>query len=185
MYLDRNLEATGVIEETADTRSKVETPESGLRSCRGCGTAFRPRRSNQLSCSKTCRDKVAKRKARRITPANSLCSPTKRRANLELLDRARRLAEILYTLPPRERLGFVKTLVDQARTGDGKLREVLTNRFILRPETDMRSLFHRGSPRSYLTIAQAANEYCWRFWNADVRSVVYGLVSEPETGEVA
>ena len=88
-------------------------------------------------------------------------------------------------MPPAERLGFVKDLIDHARAGgDAQLRDILSNIKLLRPHPlEDRHLFHRRS-RSYLTIAQAASRYCRRFWKANLREVGYGRAPEPPTGEV-
>ena len=45
----------------------------------------------------------------------------KRRENTELYDRAIRLTEMLYSIPPHERVGFMKDLIDRARLGGGSL----------------------------------------------------------------
>jgi hypothetical protein len=110
-------------------------------------------------------------------------SPTKWRKNYDLYDLAMRLAERLYGLPPNQRLGYMKSLVDQARAEPGLLREVLANRTLLRPNpVTERWKFWRGSPE-YFTIAQAANRYCLKFWGYGVVDVVMGRCPEPPTGE--
>ena len=43
----------------------------------------------------------------------------KRRENTELYDRAIRLTEMLYSIPPHERVGFMKDLIDRAKFGGG------------------------------------------------------------------
>ena len=66
--------------------------------------------------------------------------------------------------------------------GDAQLKDILCNRILLKPHpVHDRHLFYRRS-RSYLTIAQAASNYCKRFWHANVRCVVYGFVQEPPDG---
>ena len=94
------------------------------------------------------------------------------------------MAATLYSLPPSERLGHMKVLIDEARAGNTQLREILSNHKLLHPDPfgDV-WLFYRRS-RSYCTIAQAANNYCKRYWKANVSDVVYCRCKEPETGEV-
>lgn len=99
-------------------------------------------------------------------------------------DKALRLAELLYTLPVPLRLGFMQDLIAQARAGDKKLRQILTNQYLLRPDHNEKWLFHRKCPASYFTIAQAADRYCRKFWGYGVKDVVYGIATEPPTGEV-
>ena len=104
---------------------------------------------------------------------------------MEFFDRAKRLTEDLYQTRPPERLGYMKDLIEYARHGDdAQLKDILCNRILLKPHpVHDRYLFYRRS-RSYLTIAQAASNYCKRFWQADVKKVVYNKVPEPETGEL-
>ena len=102
---------------------------------------------------------------------------------MEFFDRAKRLAEDLYQTRPPERLGYMKDLIEYARHGDdAQLKDILCNRILLKPHpVHDRHLFYRRS-RSYLTIAQAASNYCKRFWHANVRCVVYELATEPPDG---
>ena len=72
-------------------------------------------------CSANCRQKANRNQQ------NSASSTTKARTNAEFFDRAKRLAEVLYTLSPEKRLGFMQQLIGEAPAGNTKLREVLTN----------------------------------------------------------
>ena len=93
------------------------------------------------------------------------------------------MADRLYDLPPFERLGHMKALIDEAREGNTKLRNLLSNYYLRHPNKSDEWLYARGS-RKYMTIAQAANAYCWKFWGIHVTAVVYDRCDEPETGEV-
>ena len=146
--------------------------------CCVCGTTIQSQRSTKKYCSSNCRQKANRNQQ------NSVSSKTKARTNAEFFDRAKRLAEDLYTLPPEKRLGFMQTLIAEARAGNTKLREVLTNQKLLRPNPiEEKHLFHRSEP-TYCTIAQAAQYYCKRYWKANVDDVAYNRVEEPKTGEV-
>jgi len=102
---------------------------------------------------------------------------------MELFELNRRMADFLYSLPPEQRLGHMQGLISQAREGNTKLREVLSNWKLRHPHPeDEKYLFARGS-RQYCTIAQAAQHYCKRFWKANVSDVVYCRVPDPPTGE--
>ena len=115
---------------------------------------------------------------------NAANSPRKRRANMELFARARRLGEELYKVRPQDRLGFIQELIEEARNGDdSQLRDILSNYKLQHPHPfNDTHMFPKGS-RSYCTIAQATRNYCKKFWKADVADVVYGRDSEPDTGE--
>ena len=148
---------------------------------RKCQRCLKPilGRPNKLYCSSNCRKRHNEPKR------NASYSPTKRREQLEFFDRALRLAECLYSIPPNQRLGFLKELVDLAREGDnGQLRLILTNYLLRHPNPIYdRHLFHRRN-RAYPTIAQAVNYYCKRFWKADAKLVVYNKVPEPDDGVI-
>ena len=90
---------------------------------------------------------------------NSQNSRGKARENYELFDTARLMADRLYDLPPFERLGHMKELIDEARGGNTKLRNLLSNYYIRHPSKADRWLHARGN-RQFFTIAQAANAYC-------------------------
>ena len=146
--------------------------------CCVCGTTIQSQRTTKKYCSANCRQKANRNQQ------NSASSITKARTNAEFFDRAKRLAEVLYTLPPEKRLGFMQQLIGEARAGNTKLREVLTNQKLLWPNPiEEKHLFHRSDP-AYCTIAQAAQYYCKRFWKANVADVAYNRVKEPQTGEV-
>ena len=152
--------------------------------CLKCGTSFKFR-SNKKFCTATCRKLHSQQRARATSPANADNSPSIRREQAELFDLARRMAEHLYTLPPSERLGYVKDLVDLARSGASpKVKKVLTMPALLNPDHQGFRYSWRRNPHSYLTISQAAERYCRRFWGAGVVKVVKGIAPEPPTGEV-
>jgi len=89
----------------------------------------------------------------------------------------------MYSLPHFERLGYMKDLIDEARAGNTQLRELLSNYKLRHPHPiDDSWMFTRGC-RSYSTIAQAADRYCWKFWGTHVTDVVYCCCDEPYTGE--
>ena len=99
-------------------------------------------------------------------------------------DKARRIGDMLYDLPPFERLGFMKDMIDEARAGNTQLRELLSNYKLRHPNpVDEAWMFPRGN-RGYCTLAQAADRYCWRFWGTHVTDVVYCRCEEPDDGEL-
>jgi len=154
------------------------TIEATVSECPHCGNLFLPRRKNMIFCKENCR------KAFSRGPQNSANSRTKARKNAELFDAARRMGEKYYLIPPIERLGYLKELIDDARSGNTALREILSNWKLMHPNPINETwIFPRGH-RNYSTIAQLAQFYCWRFWKADVADVVYNRVSDPPTGEV-
>lgn len=93
--------------------------------CLRCGSSFFYR-SNKKFCTANCRKRYSEHKA------NSKCSIKKRTENERLFERASRLGEEYYKVPPQERLGFLKDIIDLARSGqDQHLRLVLSNLVLL------------------------------------------------------
>ena len=148
--------------------------------CEYCDTPFRRRRKDQRYCSDKCRKAAYQDKNRKENPVNSTLSPQKWRENYELFDRALRLAEMLYTMPVGERLGFMKGLIDDARHGNVKLKNILLNPAILKARYFDEHMFYKKRPAAYRTIGQAADSYCRRYWGASVRDVLLGKVAEPD-----
>lgn len=154
-----------------------------MNTCVACGDSFLPARTNQKYCSRTCQKAFTHNASRAIQ--NSTCSLAKRRKNLELYDLALRLGERYYRADEDQRLGYLNELINQARNEPGLLREVLTNRTLLRPNPDTeRWKFWRGLPTKCFTISQLANRFCVRFWGFGVVAVVNNRCPEPPTGEV-
>ena len=148
------------------------------RLCPQCSSAVTGR-PNKVFCTSNCRKRHSE------PTSNSVCSPTKRRENQELFDRALRLGEELYSIPPEQRLGFMKDLIDYARLGkDKKLQDILSNYKLLHPHPYYDTHLFPKRSRSYCTIAQATSNYCKRFWRKDVRLVVYNKVDYPYDGDV-
>jgi len=152
--------------------------------CPVCSDVFIPKRRDQKYCSPRCRTQKYQREDRGKNPKNAKVSPSVRKENHEQRQRARELAETLFGIPPCERLGFMKTLIDAARSHDADLRSIFTDPTLLMASPDEPRLFHRRCPWTYRTISQAGNAYCRKFWNASVSEVVRGNAPEPQTGEV-
>jgi len=147
-------------------------------SCPTCAMLYVPRRTNQRYCKRACQKNATR--GPQVTEASG---EAKRRAIMHN-DLARRLAERLYSMPPRERLGFIAEVVETARGASGPLRNVVTDTRLIRAKPEDKRLFYRRSPQVYRTIAQAADAYCRKFWGRGVATVVHGRCPEPETGEV-
>jgi len=153
--------------------------------CPVCNKNFIKKRRDQESCSTRCRKQKYQKRDRINNPKNSQSSYAVKMRNMRQRIRARELAATLFGIPPCERLGFLKTLVDAARSHDADLKSIFTDQTLLRASPNEPWLFHRRCPWSYPTISQAGNAYCRKFWNASVTEVVKGNVPEPDTGEVS
>ena len=149
--------------------------EGKLGTCLHCKANFLYR-SNKKYCDATCRQ------YRNRVQQNSESSPVTAREIEEILHSARALADFLYEHSPFERLGVMKDLIDEARAGNARLRRVLSNQYIRNLPKEHDWVRAYGSEEN-LTISEAANRYCWRFWKSNVTDVVYNRCEEPETGE--
>jgi hypothetical protein len=153
--------------------------------CPECQFEF-PFRSNKRFCSPTCRKASAQKKDRANNPANAENSISVRQDQSADFDLALRMAETLYTMPPNQRLGYIEYIVQLARSGKcPRLRRILTNPDLIKPDPEKKYLFYRGLPKVYCTLSQAANRYAlFSPWGTGVAEVVRGIAPEPDTGEV-
>lgn len=152
--------------------------------CPVCKDVFQQNRSNKRYCSPKCRKQHHQKKDRAEKPRNAQKSPEVAAENRKQRERAKDLARNLYEMPPSCRLGYMKDLIEAARNRDASLRSIFTNPNLLNANRSQPWLFHRRCSVTYMTISQAANEYCKRFWDSSVGPVVKNEVAEPETGEV-
>lgn len=141
------------------------------RLCPTCGKGFVPRRKDARFCRPLCQQKSSR------GPRTIKDSHAERDRNRRHYSRARELADDLYSLPPGQRLGYMRELIAAAREGNTDLRAILTDKAVMCGSS-------RYTPKGRLTIAQAADRYCRAFWGHDVKAVVYGKAPEPPTGEI-
>ena len=142
--------------------------------CQHCDKTF-PYRSNKKFCSDNCRKRHHEQSTRYFYKQRKL------KEREVLFERAQRLGEVFYQTKKEERLGFLKSLIDLARSGeDNHLRLVLTNFHLLRANYNSPGyLFINRRPHNR-NIAKLANKYCRKLWGAGVRDVVYNKVKEPD-----
>lgn len=183
------LEAPKTVDLLRVSESEAPTLSDSIGSknavmCPVCSEMFEKKRSNQKYCSTRCRKQRHQVEDRNQNPKNSQYSNDVRWRNRRQRQRALELAATLYGMPPAERLGFMKQLIEAARFDDSDLKSIFTDPKLLRASPNEPSLFHRKCPGSYQTISQAGNSYCKQFWNASVTEVVRGNAPEPSTGEV-
>ena len=115
--------------------------------CLRCGSSFFYR-SNKKFCTSNCRKRYSEHKA------NSECSIKKRTENGRLFERASRLGEEYYKTPPPERLGFLKDMIDLARSGeDPHLRLVLSNLVLLQANRESPRIYFAGNKYHNINIA--------------------------------
>ena len=150
-----------VIEDYAPGKSPV------IKLCIRCKTEF-PFRANKKFCTTNCRRRHGEVKQ------NSFMSNETRRRNMEFFERAARMAERLFMLPPPHRPDHLSEIIEKARSGeDTSLRDLLSNKVLLDPSNSWGNHLRGNRGRSYGSIAQAAEAHCREYWNASVRDVVY------------
>ncbi|KRS13687.1 hypothetical protein XM53_03625 [Roseovarius atlanticus] len=123
--------------------------EARTMECPGCTAAFMPKRLNQSYCSRACQ-KNASRGNR---------SAENRERSRRHYERAQRLAEMVYSAPPQERLGIIMHILEFI-PHDAGLRNILTDPDLLGqpPRADNR-----------MNIAKTANAYTKKFYGLSIK----------------
>ena len=136
-------------------------PSTSVRTCPKCATEFRPKRKDKRFCSRECQ-KASSNNASR----GSRYGENKARSYRHY-ERAMRLAEMVYSVAPHERLGVMKDILSHA-PHDAGLRNILSDPSLLKahPASD-NGLFFRGRTK---TISQAANAYTQMFFGVSIRT---------------
>ena len=150
---------------------------SQKRFCKHCKVPITGR-SHKLFCSGNCRKRSSEKKQ------NSFASREKNNRNMRLFDSASRMARIYFQLPPFERLGLMRELIIIAREGDGKMRSILSNTYLMDNENDYGNPFKGKRGKSYGSLARECEAYCQYYWNASARDVVCNTATEPYDGVI-
>ena len=135
--------------------------------CNQCGASFCAQRSSAKYCNPSCR----KAASRGGIHENRQSSPTKRRRENEFFDLHMRLCEFYYGIPPIDRERYLESLIDRAREGDTRIKQVLTCLYLLKPKEGSKVYNFRGS-RAYPTIAQEASRFVQTRWGVSIRDAV-------------
>lgn len=123
---------------------------SNLKSCPKCSQDFSPKRSNQKYCSDACR-KNATRGSRK---------PENKNRTIHHYARASDLEHMVYSVPPSDRLGMMKHILEYV-PHDAGLRNILSDPKLLREEP-------RKSGRK--NISQAASAYTRKFFGLSIQT---------------
>ena len=92
--------------------------------CQHCEAFFNGRR-NQTYCTANCRKRYSE------AVQNPLNSREKKNSNMRLIHSESRIAELYFTGSPFERLGIMRGYIALAKQVNGKMREILFNKFLL------------------------------------------------------
>lgn len=153
--------------------------------CPQCGDLF-PSRSNKKFCTQKCRKAHHRLVMRKETPeAKNNMLPSEQRRNLELRHLNLVLSEKVYRMAPNQRLGYVESVLQIARSeSGGLLRFLLQNTKYQYPNPHDRGLFFMSAPKAYKTFPQLCNHYLLNSpWNCYLTDFLKG-VPDPSTGEV-
>ena len=150
---------------------------SQKRFCKHCKVLITGR-PHKLFCSGNCRKRSSEKKQ------NSYASREKNNRNMRLFDSASRMARIYFKLAPFERLGLMRELIIIAREGDGKMRSILSNAYLMDDENDYGNPFRGKRGKSYGSLARECEAYCQHYWNASARDVVCSIATEPYDGVI-
>ena len=119
--------------------------------CQHCEAFYNGRR-NQIFCSSNCRKRYSE------PVQNSLKSKEKKNHNMRLFDSASRVAELYFKRPPFERLGMMRDYIALAKQGNGKMREILSNKYLLDQTNNYGNPFKGKRGKSFGSLAQACEE---------------------------
>lgn len=124
--------------------------------CPGCGASFTPKRSNQAYCSRLCQRKASRNSARGNRSAEN------KQRSWKHYERAARLTEMIYSVPPHERLGMMQHILSFI-PHDAGLRNILTD-----PE------LHMKPPKadSRKNVTKAADAYTKKFFGLSIRRYI-------------
>lgn len=131
-------------------------PMLNAMGCPECALQFTPKRSNQHYCSTPCQKK-ATRNSNRSDRSNENRQRTKRH-----YERSWRLTEMLYSVPPTERLGEMKRILSYVPVDSG-LRNILTDPALLK---------ERPCANGTMNIAKAADAYVRMFFGVSISTYV-------------
>ena len=145
--------------------------------CQHCEAFFDGRR-NQIFCSANCRKRYSE------PVQNSLKSKEKNNHNMRLFDSASRVAELYFKRLPFDRLGLMREYIALAKQGNGKMRDILSNKYLLDRTNNYGNSFKGKRGKSFGSLAQACEEYCRRYWKASAREVVYNIAPDPDDGVI-
>ena len=148
-----------------------------LRFCQHCRIPISGR-PNKKFCSPNCRKRSSE------GTQNSLESREKKKRNHVLFDSATRLAKIYFQHSPFERLGLMQNYISMARDGNTKMREMLSNDHLMKPDNDYGNPYKGTRGRSFGSIAAACDRYCRYYWNASAADVVHNRADEPDDGVI-
>lgn len=142
-----------------DAVDPIAMSELANSECPGCGANFRPKRSNQKYCSPPCQKQASRNSSRG-------CRMTENRQRTELHNnRASTLTEMIYSVPPTERLGMMRYILSFV-PNDAGLRSILT---------DPERLKAQPRPDNRLNISKAANAYTQKFFGLSIQTYVAAI----------
>lgn len=138
--------------------------------CHQCGVVFYGQRKSAKFCDDACRNA---HRDQLNGPMNRRTSPSQARREDEFFETHMRMCEAYYGLPPKERPAYLIGLITQARQSNAKIKRILTNHLLLRPngKVQPRVIFWRASS-NYPTIAQEAHAFCKWHFDAGVAFVI-------------
>ena len=101
---------------------------------------------------------------------------------MRLFDSASRVAELYFKRLPFDRLGLMREYIALAKQGNGKMRDILSNKYLLDRTNNYGNPFKGKRGKSFGSLAQACEKYCRRYWNAPAREVIYNIAPDPDDG---
>lgn len=125
--------------------------------CQACEVEFKPKRSNQLYCSRCCQ----------MNASRGNRSAANRERTQKHYERAARLKQMIYSATPKERLGVMKDILN-AIPHDAGLRNILTDPELLREPP---------RPDNRMNVAKAAHAYVRMFFGLSIQPYIKAVMA--------
>lgn len=149
--------------------------------CARCARPFVDTRPDRRFCGSACRKAAYRDEVRARDPELMVKKPTQVRRTFEKTESMEAIRQCYLErcrLGAQEGDAFLEELIEGARAGNAKLREVLTNRLLRSPRRGDR-IPQMKRYREVKTLGEIANEYTWRVWGCSIMDAVHDRV-EPE-----
>ena len=78
----------------------------------------------------------------------------------------------------------MQNYISMAREGNTKMREILSNYYLMKPDNDYGNPYTGKHGQSFGSLAAACERYCGYYWSSSAADVVYNLATEPDDGVI-
>jgi hypothetical protein len=149
--------------------------------CARCARPFADTRPDRRFCGSACRKAAYRDEVKVRDPELMIKKPTQVRRTFEKVETMEVLRGLWLErcrISAEEGDAFLEELIEGARAGNAKLREVLTNRLLWSPRRGDR-IPRMKRYREVKTLGEIAHEYTRRVWGCSIMDAVHDRVAVP------